>query len=140
MDPLCPPTPHRRLPWFGQLRFLAISTLAVAIPASSFRATAAPPNELPALRELLSRQVQGYGNMETLRATYSEPKRLSDRREFHEFVVRLEGGIQVVSEEHEDDDVVLGKYYFLRDSEVYALRVWHRVLAPDKTSARIAQT
>ena len=126
--------------FWKQSRWLAGAGMVGILAAAPATGVAETPAVLGELRVRLAEQVQRFGNMETLRASYSTAEKETGIRHSHEFVVRLDGPIQVVSEKHEEDDGVVRKDYFLHESEVYALRVSSWAPSPDGKTARVSES
>ncbi len=118
-----------------RLCLLLLAVFAIARPCAQ-----AQPAVLPQLRDRLSQQVSGFGDMETLRASYATAARERGIREGHEFIVRLNGPIQVVTESHEEEGELVRKDYFLHESKVYAHRVSQRVPCLDGKTVRVSQS
>jgi len=90
------------------------------------------------LTEQLAQQGSRLAEMETLRMTYDNPQQ--HPASAHELRVRLDGGIQVVTECHTEDDVYTQKDYFLNESKVYALRVSQQIPCLDGKTKRVAES
>ncbi|HSI65681.1 MAG TPA: hypothetical protein VLE43_21325, partial [Candidatus Saccharimonadia bacterium] len=99
-------------------------------------------NPKPALvQELSTRlevQMTRFDKYETLRQEYTNSSESSPRR--HVFLMRLERGIEVVTESHTGDGVFTQKDYFLHESKVYAHRVSHHEPTLDGKMKRVAES
>ena len=127
--------------WIRRPTLLAAACIFLVTVASNVPVQAA--EKLDLVRELRARQanqIKSFGGMETLRASYSTAEQEQGIRESREFTVRLQGPIQVVTEAQEERDILTRKEYYLHESEVYALRVWRRAPAPERTTFLISES
>ena len=90
------------------------------------------------LGEQLAEQRSHLNEMEQLHMSYDNPRQ--QPASTHEFRVRLDGPIQVVTERHTEDGQLTEKDYFLHDDKVYAFNVTHQDFSMDGKTKRIAES
>lgn len=90
------------------------------------------------LNERLGEQVERTAQGETLRQSCEQPNTFPP--ESHVFLVRLDRGIEVVTESHREEGIFIQKDYFMHESKVYAHRVSQHVPYPDGKTKRIAES
>ncbi len=122
---------------------LAAVPLLACAGALSAKEPAAPPapanpnmeaaQELAARLEDVKRRISG---METLRQEQEYPRAMPPRG--HVYLLRLDRGIEVVTESHTEDDFFIQKDYFLHESKVYAHRISVQQPCLDGKTKRVA--
>jgi hypothetical protein len=93
---------------------------------------------IQALSIQLDAQLAHLDKYETLRQEYEDPTANPPQR--HVFLMRLEHGIEAVTESHTSEGVFTQKDYYMHESKVYAHRISHHEPTLDGKTKRVAES